>query len=162
LPQGAPTSPSIANLAAFGLDVRLAALARTAGARYGRYADDLVFSGDGAFARSALDFTALVAGIAAEEGFNLQARKTRLMRKSQKQRVAGVVVNAEPGVDRRERERLEAILCNAARRGADAENREGHPDFKAHLLGRIAHVAAVNPAHARRLLAHFAAIRWEK
>lgn len=45
LAQGAPTSPALANLCTFQLDVRLSGLAERFGARYSRYADDLVFSG---------------------------------------------------------------------------------------------------------------------
>ena len=45
LPQGAPTSPALASLAATGLDRRLAGLAPTLVATYSRYADDLTFSG---------------------------------------------------------------------------------------------------------------------
>jgi hypothetical protein len=40
LPQGAPTSGALANLAAYRLDVRIAGLAAKIGATYGRYADD--------------------------------------------------------------------------------------------------------------------------
>ncbi len=48
LPQGAPTAPALANLCAFRLDLRLEGLAWVFGARYSRYADDLVFSGPAA------------------------------------------------------------------------------------------------------------------
>ena len=44
LPQGAPTSPMLSNLAFHEVDVRLAAIASAHGFRYSRYADDLAFS----------------------------------------------------------------------------------------------------------------------
>src|SRR6185295_2476433 len=100
LPQGAPTSPAIANLCAFGLDVRLAAAARAVGAAYSRYADDLVFSGDADFARRARGFEAFVASVAQDEGFAVNFRKTRIMRQSERQRVAGLVVNVKAHASR--------------------------------------------------------------
>ena len=44
LPQGAPTSPLLANLAMFDLDCELELLAKSHGMVYTRYADDIVFS----------------------------------------------------------------------------------------------------------------------
>jgi len=160
LPQGAPTSPMLANLCALGLDVRLQALARVAGVTYARYADDLAFSGDAPFARAARRFTSVVARIAREEGFALNHRKTRLMRASQRQVLTGVVVNHRPTVSRAEIERLEATLFNCVRHGPAGENRAGHLDFRAHLLGRIGWVHQLRPGRAIRLRALFAQIRW--
>ena len=45
LPQGAPSSPQLANLLPFHLDRRLAGYAAAVGATYTRYADDLTISG---------------------------------------------------------------------------------------------------------------------
>ena len=44
LPQGAPTSPRLSNLVNYRLDARLAGMARTLGAVYTRYADDVTIS----------------------------------------------------------------------------------------------------------------------
>jgi hypothetical protein len=51
------------------------------------------------------------------------------------------------------------VLHDAAVHGPQAANRQGHPDFRAHLQGRIAW-AATTPARAEKLQSAFAAIRW--
>ena len=78
LPQGAPTSPALANLAAWQLDVRLEGWAKQRGLTYSRYADDLVFSGPAACSVGTL--TQFVVRVAREEGFRINAGKTRVMR----------------------------------------------------------------------------------
>jgi len=160
LPQGAPTSPMLANLVAYGLDVRLDALARKLGATYTRYADDLVFSGDEELARAADALVVEMMAIAMGEGFVVNARKTRIQRRSVRQCVGGLVVNDRPRWRRAERERFEAILVNCARRGVETQNRANVPDFRAHLAGRLAWLAQVDPAEAAKMRPLFDAIRW--
>jgi RNA-directed DNA polymerase len=160
LPQGAPTSPALANLAAFRLDARLAGLARSFGARYGRYADDLAFSGEARFATAAATFVPIAGGIAHSEGFAMRFRKTRVMGAHRRQLLCGLVVNHSSSVPRPELERLEAILYNCVRHGPDTQNREGVADFRAHLTGRVAWVAHVHPAKGSELAALLARVTW--
>jgi hypothetical protein len=151
LPQGAPTSPAISNLAAWRLDRRLSALALGFGATMTRYADDLAFSGDKAFDTSMRFFVARVGAIAIDEGFGVNQRKTRVMRQGQRQTLCGVVVNDTANLRRRERDRLRATLFNVARFGLDSQNRDGLPDFRRHLEGRVAWAVALNPSIGRRM-----------
>lgn len=160
LPQGAPTSPALSNLIAFRLDCRLTALAKSAGACYTRYADDLAFSGGHDFERSVRRFHLDVAAIALEEGFVANTRKTRIMRSSTRQRLAGVVVNKHPNIDRRHYDQLKAVLYNCVVRGADSQNRGQHSDFRSHLAGRVAFVEMINPARGRRLRKLYQRIAW--
>lgn len=160
LPQGAPTSPALANLSAFGLDVRLSGMARAFGAAYTRYGDDLTFSGSARFLRSLRVFIPLVQQIIRAERFRINRKKRRIIRDNQRQTVTGVVVNDRINVSRHEYDRLKAILHNSARFGPASQNRDRHPDFAAHLRGRIAHVTQLNPNRGAKLLTMFAKVNW--
>jgi RNA-directed DNA polymerase len=160
LPQGAPSSPALANLAAFRLDLRLSALATRFGARYGRYADDLAFSGDQRLIEITPHLFPWIETIVREEGFAVRVEKTRVMPRSQRQMLCGVVVNDHPALPRAKLQQLEAILFNCVRTGPAAQNREQHADFRAHLAGRIAWATQVNPRRATRLQALFERIDW--
>jgi RNA-directed DNA polymerase len=70
------------------------------------------------------------------------------------------VVNEHTAPGRREVDRLHAVLHNCAEHGPASQNRAGHPDFRAHLLGRIGWVEQVHPGRARRLREEFARITW--
>lgn len=160
LPQGAPTSPALANLAAFRLDRRVAHLADAVGATYTRYADDLVLSGDGRLARRTRMVQDAIATITASEGFRLHPRKTHRRSRADRQEVCGMVVNVRTNIPRSDYDRLKAIVHNAARHGPDVANRDDIPDFRAHLAGRIAWVAAVHPERGAKLQARFDEITW--
>ena len=160
LPQGAPTSPALANLAAWRLDVRVLGLARNFGASYTRYADDLAFSGDLDFAAKIKSFLAGVEDIARSEGFVLNTRKTRIMRRAGCQRVTGLVVNDHINVPRSIYDGLKATLHNCRRHGPVSENRMGLRDFRAHLNGKVTWVEHVNPVRGQRLRRMFEEIKW--
>ena len=160
LPQGAPTSPALANLCAYRMDCRLSGLADSASATYTRYADDLAFSGELDFSRVVSRFHLHACATVIEEGFTVHHRKTRIMRQGARQRLAGIVVNQRLNVMRADYDRLKATLTNCVRHGAASQNRASQADFYAHLLGRISFVETVNPARGRRLHDLFEQVSW--
>lgn len=161
LPQGAPTSPALANICSFRADCRLAGLARASGAVYTRYADDLAFSGGKEFERSVERFSIHVAAIVLEEGFSVNHRKTRIMRQGVRQHLVGLVANRHPNIIRTDFDRLKATLTNCIRLGPESQNRDAHPRFRLHLEGRVCFVESVNPAKGKRLRRLLEQIRWQ-
>lgn len=162
LPQGAPTSPALANLAAHRLDMRLTALTRSWGGAYTRYADDLAFSGGRSWGRGTSRLIDAVSAIAASEGFRVNERKTAVLPRAGRQVLGGLVVNERPHVGRVEVDRLKAVLHNCVRSGPSSQNREGVLDFRGHLTGRVAWVAQHDAARGARLRAALDAVDWSR
>jgi hypothetical protein len=160
LPQGAPSSPALANLCAYRIDCRLQALAAASGAVYTRYADDLAFSGSETFERGIHAFAGRVAAILLAEGFRANYRKTRIQRRSARQQLAGLIVNQRLNTPRRDFDTLKAVLTNCIRLGPSSQNRDQLPDFRAHLLGRIAFVESIHPGRGAKLRNLFGQIAW--
>jgi hypothetical protein len=158
LAQGAPTSPALANLCAWRLDLRLNGLARRFNCTYTRYADDLTFSGDKSFAGDVDRFLLHVHEIVRDEEFHLNPSKTRLRRRHVQQRVTGIVVNDHVNVSRRDFDELKATLTNCIRHGLASQNRTNHPAFLEHLDGRIAWVESLSMRRGGKLRRLFDAI----
>ena len=123
LPQGAPTSPHLANLVFSAIDETIAS---SIGGRwaYSRYADDLAFSGD--------DSTGMlidtVSEIALRNGFCIATKKTRVMRQHHRQKVTGLVVNRGLNLPREKRKNWRATLHRISKQGVEAA--EPHCPFK--------------------------------
>lgn len=101
LPQGAPTSPWIANLILRGFDEEMGVYCAARGIRYTRYCDDLTFSGEGTLT-GVREFAA--DGLR-RRGFLLNGAKTKCMHTGQRQTVTGLTVNEQlraPAAYRRE------------------------------------------------------------
>ena len=158
LPQGAPTSPHLANLVMRPLDRRLDGYARRHGLRYTRYGDDLAISGDAMNADRVL-WTVL--RIVEDERFTVHPEKVRIMHSHQRQHLAGLVVNDRPQVARSDYDNLRALLHNARRHGASSQNRDEHPDFRSHVYGLIAWMGATGETRRRRLLDMARTVDWD-
>jgi len=158
LPQGAPTSPYLANILCRDLDMRLSRLAKKLKLDYTRYADDLTFSGD-RIKKSSFN---IIKKIIKEEGFSIAPRKTRFMSNYNRQIVTGLVVNETLNVPRKERRRLRAILHNCKKDGPLSQNKSAKVDFSSYLKGKIDFVNMVNPGAAKKLYDLHAEINWSR
>jgi retron-type reverse transcriptase len=156
LPQGAPTSPAIANIVCRRLDSRLTSLAKKFGGTYTRYADDLSFSFPTPPEKVGR-FLWWVNAICQQEGFSENDPKRHVMRRSGRLAVTGLVVNERVSIPRDDRRRFKAILHNVKKHGLESQAR-GRKDFVAWLEGYAAYVHMVHPVLGAKWLAEVRAL----
>ena len=129
LPQGAPTSPVVSNYICRRLDRELGKLAQQERCFYSRYADDLTFSTDrstfpATWASFSVDGELILEPKLREviraNGFVVNEAKTRFMRRTQRQRVTGFVVNDKPNVSSDYVRSLRNVLYIWQKYGRDA------------------------------------------
>jgi len=115
LPQGAPTSPHLANLAFYDGDELLSEFANSHGLSYTRYADDMTFSGK----KLPPELDECVGQIVHRVGYRLAEEKTKRMGRHQCQKVTGLVVNDGVRLPRKQRRCLRAIRRDIESRGME-------------------------------------------
>lgn len=96
LPQGAPTSPYIANILCSRLDSRINSFCKKNNFTYTRYADDITISGD----EKLVHYKHLFRKIINDSGFVFNDDKARLLRSGQRKLITGIVVNEKMTVPR--------------------------------------------------------------
>lgn len=104
LPQGAPTSPSIANFVLIDVDQRLQQISAGMGVKFSRYADDLTFSSSDFIAPT---FLAQIDAMIREAGFELKTSKTRYAGTGGRREVTGIIAGefVQPPLEWRKRNR---------------------------------------------------------
>lgn len=119
LPQGAPTSPILANMICVGLDTELQALAKESHAVYTRYADDISFSTSARNLSSDIATTnsdgIVVCGdklksIIEKQGFQINYGKVRLQTPRGRQEATGLIVNEFVNLPRQKIREVRAML----------------------------------------------------
>jgi RNA-directed DNA polymerase len=157
LPQGFPTSQAIGNQVLVPLDRRLNRLAAVTGARFGMYGDEFTLSGRRRVGR----LKGLAARIVEQEGFKVNTNKIKDPDRSEKQEIAGIIVNRKPSLGREPYRQLRAIIHNCVTKGPASQNKENLPNFREHLRGHVSHLQQINPKLGHQLLAEFDKIVWE-
>ncbi len=113
LPQGAPTSPGIANLTFLSADKKLTKLAKKWKCTYTRYADDLAFSG---LKRFSTDDIQEVKAVLTAHGFTANKDKCRIIGGGGCHILAGLVVNDKPQPPRWKRRLWRQLFYRASSR----------------------------------------------
>ena len=157
LPQGAPTSPMISNLIAWGMDIKLSEFCEKRNLNYSRYADDITISGGNNLPK----YKTLIYRKIKEEGFSINWDKVRLHGRGSSQRVTGLVVNDKVTLGRKKKKELRAIVHNIVKNGPKVENRENNPFFKEHIFGKLAFAKMVEPDFAKSLISSLKCVDWE-
>lgn len=149
LPQGAPTSPMLANLVCLKMDKSLSVFAKRENLAVTRYADDITISSKEY--RKMHPYIDDVGALVAHHGFKVNKKKTRILSKGQRLSTTGVVINVHPNAPRRKRRNLRAELHNL--KGQTIS----HMKYLA-LKGKVEWAKHLNPQQGQRLLTQLSLI----
>jgi RNA-directed DNA polymerase len=170
LPQGAPTSPMLANLAVLELDHALEKLARSRRWIYTRYADDIAFSTRDVSTRGrAIEIARLAERELIKFGLTANRQKTSITPPGARKILLGVLIDREtPRLTRSFRNNIETHLYALTNPNIGAEahrNRRGFASvigMRRHIAGLIAFAHQVDRDYARDLYAAFVSVDWNR
>ncbi|MBX3412370.1 MAG: RNA-directed DNA polymerase [Pirellulales bacterium] len=159
LPQGAPTSSLLANLAFVPVDKAVIALCRSRNLSFSRYVDDIALSGN-------VDFRELkgplIDRIHAAE-YEIAEHKVRFMPASERQVVTGLVVNQKLRPTAEFVATLKSDIRVCLGHGVDfLADSEGISTrgMRMRLSGRAAHIAAADPKLGKRIRGMLCGVKW--
>lgn len=153
LPQGSPTSGSLANAAAARLDKFLQEFALGRGLTYTRYSDDLVFSSHEPFHRPTAEAViGEVSGLIRTSGFVVHRTKTRIVPPGSRKVVLGLLLDNSVRLMPEHRRRIEVHLRGCEKFGLAQHSAHRGFDsvfaFVDHLSGWIAFALGVERERA--------------
>ena len=165
LPQGAPTSPMLANITATNMDRRFEALAKKMKFNYSRYADDLTFS---TLEEGKLPSLKLITRIVNSEGFFVNLDKVNYMKKGSKQYVTGLTTTNGINVSKIKRKEIAEHIYYCRKFGVHSHLEKRAKDFpnynwlKYHnwLYGHICFIKSINKDASDKLFEDFNKINW--
>lgn len=158
LPQGAPTSPMLANLASLDLDKDISKYCITNNLEYSRYADDITVSGSYKISM----YKEKIIRIVEKNGFKVNYEKVRILSKSSRQKVTGLIVNDKISIGRHKKKTLRAIVHNILVEGPISQNKNNDPFFRERVFGYLAFAKTIEPEFAIPLIESLKKIDWSE
>lgn len=153
LPQGAPTSPYIASLVLFNLDLRIFNLCRAMRLTYTRYFDDIFISGHLLPERLKSDLIKIIE----EEGYICKAEKIHHYKRGTKKLITGLTIQDKKlSVDNKEE--LLAYLKKIKRDGVTTLKTDNPEKERLILQGKVNFISSVSPAYGKILKRVFESI----
>ncbi len=149
LPQGAPTSPKLSNLACQRLDSRIQGYSGPKGIMYTRYADDITLSArNEAKIRKAQP---MIEEIIQDEGFIINHKKTKICGTRKRKEVTGLVISPNSvGIGRSEYRRIRAEVYSML-----TSDNSKLPTIN----GRIAHIKSVDKNNYEKITKYILSLK---
>ncbi len=168
LPQGAPSSPMLANRAVETLDRKVKRISTNSGWSYTRYADDLAFSrSDKARRGDAMKLVKLIEMSLASAGLVVHRQKTSIAAPGGRKILLGVLIDrGEPKLPKSFRNNIETHLYALLHSDIGAEKHRANRGFSSligmrrHIMGLIAHAHQVDKAYAAKLYSEVNLVDW--
>ena len=145
LPQGAPTSPRISNILLLDFDNAIAKYTKEKKIKYTRYADDIAISGT---IENPQEIILVVENELKKLSLNLNASKTNIMHRGNRQIISGIVVNQKAQIPREIRYELKQAMNFIDKYGLESHLAKINckkSSYLEHLLGLANYILTINP-----------------
>lgn len=146
LPQGAPTSGTIANIICYSLDRELNHLCTSNNCRYTRYADDITISTQSIKLPNTIGtinddgticLSKKITDIINNQGFAINSNKLNISSINNRQEVTGLIVNNKTNIKKIYLKHLRAMLHNASKNGIYSEGCKYYRNSLSDLSNKI-------------------------
>lgn len=143
LPQGAPTSPMLANIILTPLDKQIQSYLEENDLIYTRYADDITISGDFGID----NYIDWVSDRIKEFGFEINDKKTHIMKDNYRKVVTGLVVTDKVKIPKRFKRKLRQEIYYCKKYGIEQHlrnsGRESAVNYKEYMYGKAYYIKMV-------------------
>jgi len=150
LPQGAPTSPCLANIYLYSFDNYLSNYCKKMKVTYTRFGDDMIFSSnsDIIYIINKINF------LLKQRGLKIATQKTTISTNlTNRVPILGLIVSDSVYVPKKERKLVEAILINSQKTGLERQNIHQIKNFTEHIKGRVNNIIQISSNRKKKYLA---------